>query len=90
MPAKSTDDENPSVMATGIFGVVAVQEVKDATVGVTGVSELVVVVVVLELPPPQATRINGSTANNISLMIIPLIRKSYSELLIIKILSPIS
>ena len=75
-------------MATGIFGVVAVQEVKDATVGVTGVS--VLVVVVLELPPPQATRINGSTANNISLMIIPLIRKSYSEPFIINILSPMN
>ena len=73
-------------MATGIFGVVAVQEVKDATVGVTGVS--VLVVVVLELPPPQATRINGSAANNISLMIIPLIRKSYSELITAIILSP--
>jgi hypothetical protein len=66
-------------MATGIFGVVAVQEVKDATVGVTGVS--VLVVVVLELPPPQATRINGSAVNNISLIITPLIRKSYSELI---------
>jgi len=62
------EDENPPVIATGTFGVVAVQEVKDAIVGVIGASELVEVL--LELPPPQATITIGNTARNILSFII--------------------
>ena len=58
LPLKSTEDENPPVIATGTLAVVADQEVKGAIVGVTDVSVVLAEVLVLELPPPQATKKN--------------------------------
>ena len=56
------EEENPLVIATGTFAVVADQEVKAAIVGVVlGV----LLVEVLELsPPPQATRKKGVNTKN--------------------------
>ena len=66
-PTKSTEDENPPVIATGTFGVVAAQEVKDATAGVLGV---LLVLELLELSlPPQATRAIGNNADKMNFML---------------------
>jgi hypothetical protein len=69
------EDEIPPVIATGTFGVVAAQEVKDATAGVLGV---LLVLEPLELsPPPQATRAIGNNANKMDFMLSSLFLNIY-------------
>ena len=68
MPARSTDEEEPPVIATGTSAVVTDQEVKAAIVGELGVLG-VLVGELEELPPPQAKRVIGRTANMICLII---------------------
>ena len=77
LPTKSTEDENPPVIATGTLAVVADQEVNDSIVtGVLGVEEVVAVLLEL-LPPPQAPRAIGSNANDRYFKINPLLSNNY-------------